>query len=119
MDRTGNKRAIGTCYEAKAAAYLETLGYRILQKNYRCRSGEIDLIAMHHGYLVFVEVKYRRDEKTGSGMDAVDARKQRRIIRAASWYLTEHHKDADTPCRFDVVSFADDTISVIQDAFWC
>ena len=55
-----NKRKTGTAYEKKAAAYLKEKGYHILKRNYRCPLGEIDLIAEENGYLVFIEVKYRR-----------------------------------------------------------
>lgn len=113
-----NKRAVGAAYEAKAAKYLEGLGYRILERNYRCRTGEIDLIAMNKGYLVFVEVKYRQDGHAGYGSEAVDWCKQQRIIKAARWYLMEKHL-GDRPCRFDVVSFLGEEIQVIENAFQC
>lgn len=113
-----NKRAVGAAYEAKAAKHLESLGYRILERNYRCRTGEIDLIAMHEGYLVFVEVKFRQDAHAGYGAEAVTWRKQQRIIRAAQWYLMEK-RGGERPCRFDVVSFLGEEIQVIQNAFQC
>lgn len=112
-----NKRMQGGIYEKRAAEYLESAGYQVLQANYRCKAGEIDLIARQGRYLVFVEVKYRRDGRCGDGMEAVDIRKQRRIIRAASWYLMEHHVDAQMPCRFDVISFRGEELTLIQDAF--
>lgn len=113
-----NKRIIGTLYETKAAEYLERAGYHILERNYRCRMGEIDLIALHQGYLVFVEVKFRKDAYAGYGAEAVDWRKQKRIIAAARWYLMEKHR-GEIPCRFDVLSFLGEEIQLIQDAFWC
>ncbi|MCD7885305.1 MAG: YraN family protein [Lachnospiraceae bacterium] len=113
-----NKRAVGTRYEDLAAAHLISLGYRILSRNYRCRAGEIDLIASEKGYLVFIEVKYRSDESNGSASEAVDAKKQKRIIRAARWYLMERHLPDDTPVRFDVVAFDKEETRVIKDAFW-
>lgn len=113
-----NKRKVGAVYEAKAAAYLKNMGYCILERNYRCCLGEIDLIARHDGYYVFVEVKYRQTAGSGYGEEAVDWRKQQRIIRSARWYLMEKQL-GDCPCRFDVVSFLGDEIRVIQDAFPC
>ncbi|MCD7841769.1 MAG: YraN family protein [Lachnospiraceae bacterium] len=113
-----NKRAVGTEYEALAAAFLEKRGYRIICRNYRCRMGEIDLIARHEGYLVFIEVKYRANGRDGSALEAVDSRKQQRIIRVARWYLMERHMPEDFPVRFDVVAFDGDQIRVIRDAFW-
>ncbi len=114
-----NKRAIGTEYEMIAAKHLEKLGYEILARNYRCRAGEIDLIARHGGYLVFVEVKYRADARSGYGAEAVDHRKQERIVRVARWYLMEKHIPESQPCRFDVVSFLGAETSVIENAFDC
>lgn len=114
-----NKREIGSIYEQKAQKYLEGQGYRVVERNYRCKVGEIDLISEHEGYLVFIEVKYRTDGRSGYGLDSVDMRKQRRIVRAASWYLNEKHIAADKACRFDVVSYLGDEITLIQDAFQC
>ena len=81
---------------------------RPLDANYRCRAGEIDLV-MHDGdTLVFVEVRYRRRKRFGSGAESVDRVKQHRIIRAASRYLQQHPRWADNVCRFDVVSLSGD-----------
>lgn len=113
-----NKRAVGAAYEAKAAKHLESLGYRILERNYRCRTGEIDLVAMHEGCLVFVEVKYRQDAHAGYGAEAVTWRKRQQIVKTARWYLMEKHV-SERPCRFDVVSFLGEDIQVIQNAFQC
>lgn len=117
-----NTRVKGSFYEEKAASHLERQGYRILVMNYRCRLGEIDLIAMHENHLVFVEVKYRRADGQGSPMEAVDYRKQQTIYKVAQFYMQSHHIQEDTPCRFDVVSVAGEpdgteTIEVIQNAF--
>lgn len=80
--------------------------------------GEIDLIGRHEGYLVFIEVKYRASERDGSALEAVDVRKQQRIIRVARWFLMERHIPESQPVRFDVVAFDRDEIRVVQDAFW-
>lgn len=116
--KTSN-RASGLAYEKRAAQYLEASGYRILSYNYRCHLGEIDLIARDGRYLVFVEVKYRADARKGYGAEAVDLRKQRRIINSARWYLMEHGCPEDEPCRFDVVAFLGGEAVLIRDAFSC
>ena len=72
-----NKRQLGTVYEQKAAAYLQQQGYEILECNFRCRLGEIDIIAREGGYLCFVEVKYRSGDGYGSPLEAVGVYKQR------------------------------------------
>ena len=112
-----NKRKTGTFYEKQAARYLESRGYEILWHSYRCRFGEIALVARDGAYLVFVEVKYRSGRAMGEGSCAVDVRKQRRICSTAAWYLMEYHLPETTPCRFDVVSVDGEEISLIQDAF--
>lgn len=112
-----NKRAIGTAYEKAAGAWLEAQGYEILQYNFRCRSGEIDIVAKDGGYLVFVEVKYRRSEAAGNPLEAVDFKKQRTISRTAFYYLLTHGYGELTPCRFDVVSVLGEEIRVIKNAF--
>lgn len=112
-----NKRQTGTAYEERAAAYLEEQGMQILQKNYRCRQGEIDLIAKDGTYLVFVEVKYRRDLRSGHPSEAVDFRKQKRILYAARYFYYEKKIPESMPCRFDVVSILGDKMEYIRNAF--
>ncbi len=112
-----NRRAKGSRYEEKAAAFLQEKGYQILERNYRDRAGEIDLIARDGMYLVFVEVKYRRNRETGYPEEAVDVRKQTRIRHTAEYYLYSRRYPADTPCRFDVVSILGEEIRLIADAF--
>ena len=60
-----NKREVGSCYEELAAVCLQKKGYRIIERNYRCRQGEVDLVCRHGRYLVFVEVKYRSTGRMG------------------------------------------------------
>ena len=78
-----NRRIRGQQKEELAAAWLERQGYEILEHNYRCRQGEIDLIARDGRYLVFIEVKYRNSAKCGDPLEAVDRRKQAKILYTA------------------------------------
>lgn len=112
-----NKRAVGSRYEAEAAAFLERMGYRILEQNYRDRRGEIDLVAREGRYLVFVEVKYRKDDRCGYPEEAVAVKKQQRIRHTAEYYLYTHHYGEETACRFDVVSIDGEKMRIIKDAF--
>ena len=96
-----NKRRVGDKYERLAAEHLQRAGYRIRERNFRCKFGEVDLIAEKDGYLVFVEVKYRSTARYGMPSEAVDARKQKRIRQAAQLYL-QRTGQADRPLRFDV-----------------
>lgn len=82
-----NNRKVGAEREKRTAALLERKGYRILEKNFRCRSGEIDIIASHKEYLVFVEVKYRRNAGKGFAGEAVNYRKMQSICRTADYYM--------------------------------
>ncbi len=112
-----NRRKLGGEMEKLAAETLRKAGYRILQSNYRCPAGEIDLIARHGKYLVFVEVKYRSTGESGLPEEAVDVRKQRVISRAALYYLAEHGMGEDTPCRFDVAAISLQGVQVYENAF--
>ncbi len=78
----------------------------------------MDLIARDGHFLVFIEVKYRKNSRAGDPSEAVNPKKQQRMIRAARVYLMKEHYSAETPVRFDVVSVLQNTIRVIKDAFW-
>lgn len=112
-----NKRKTGSRYEEQAAAFLKKQGMRIVEQNYRCRSGEIDLIARDGRYLVFVEVKYRANESAGTALEAIDYRKAAQVRRVAALYLMEKHYPEETPCRFDAVGIDGDKVTHIKDAF--
>lgn len=112
-----NHREVGNQFEDVAAAYLEDVGYVILERNYRDRLGEIDIVAKDGRYLVFVEVKYRMNLEKGDPAEAVHVQKQRKIRNAARGYLYRHHLGEDVPCRFDVVAILGQEIRLIKDAF--
>ncbi len=112
-----NNRAKGTYYEGVASEYLCSQGFRILERNYRCRMGEIDLVCKDGSCLVFVEVKYRTTQHQGGAFMAVDKKKQHRISRVAAYYLLEHGLGEWTPCRFDVVAIDGDEIALVRNAF--
>ncbi len=105
--------------EALVAEYLRAQGYELLASQFRCRFGEIDLIARKGKTLCFVEVKLRSDLRFGLPRDFVTAAKQRRLRTAAAYYLTRH--DPDAAARFDVAEVYDDEtpprIEYLEDAF--
>ena len=111
-----NKRKTGSRYEEQAAAFLEKQGLLVIEKNFRCKSGEIDLIARDGRYLVFVEVKYRRPLRCGTPAEAVDARKRRKIVQAAALYAQEEGL-ADGRLRFDIIEILPGEIRHIEGAF--
>ena len=112
-----NKKQIGDKYEKLVADYLAKNGYVIKARNFRCRLGEIDIIAGKDSYLVFLEVKYRGTAGFGSPKEAVDYRKQKRISNAASFYLYKYHYPPDTPVRFDVAAVSAQSIEIVENAF--
>lgn len=101
-----------------AAEYLQAHGYRILNKNFRCRTGELDLVAEKDRCFVFVEVKFRSGTKFGDPFEAVGLKKQRQICRTALYYLKKHGYSLDCACRFDVIAvYGDQTIRHMENAF--
>lgn len=112
-----NNREVGTEFEHMAADYLKKNHYEILQSNFRCKIGEIDLIAKSEGYLCFVEVKYRSSTQKGFPSEAITPTKIRRITRTAEYYMLIHNLPQDTPCRFDVVVILDSELTLIKNAF--
>ena len=116
-----NRLSLGKKGEAQARKHLKKQGYRILEQNYRCRFGEIDLIAEHDGCLVFVEVKTRSGLAFGQPSEAVTRHKQQQISKVALEYMAKSGL-RDQPARFDVVAVLthDDsspTIEIIPAAF--
>ena len=113
-----NKRETGSKYEEKAAGYLKSCGYTILERNYRIRTGEIDLIARNRENLVFCEVKYRTVGHVNAALEAVDQRKQMKIINTARYYLMKHPSLEKLTVRFDVIGINRyGHIEHIQNAF--
>lgn len=112
-----NKRQTGTSYEIKAEEYLMHRGYKILERNFRNRSGEIDIIAKDGEYFCFIEVKYRTTNDYGSPLEAVDYRKQSQIRKVAMYYLMKNKLSEWTPCRFDVIGFEGEKMTHIENAF--
>jgi putative endonuclease len=106
--------------EAMAVRHLKKRGYKILARNYRNRSGEIDIIAREGETLVFVEVKARTSERYGSAKGAVTARKQRQVSKVALGYLKTTGQ-SNAKARFDVVAVTHregrPAIQVIRNAF--
>ena len=93
---------LGRRGEALAAALLQAQGLTIVERNFRCRAGEIDLVALDGPTLVFVEVRSRRSDRLGTPFESVDPRKQARVTRVARHFLAARGF-ADREVRFDVV----------------
>lgn len=98
------RQELGRRGEKEAERALKRDGYKIVERNYRCRYGEIDLIATDKDALVFIEVKTRSNKAYGAPAEAVDHRKQGRIVRASMEYLSQVWKGSEPHSRYDVVS---------------
>jgi len=114
------KQILGKEGERIAERYLKKKGYRLVERNYRCPVGELDLIALDRRVIVFVEVKTRTDDRFGGPLESVHWRKQQKMIKAAQFFLSQqrlHQREA----RFDVIgiSFVDrePVVEHIQNAF--
>ncbi|PDO11222.1 MAG: YraN family protein [Candidatus Reconcilbacillus cellulovorans] len=99
-----NRRKVGREAERAAGEFLEKLGYRLLERNWRCPEGEIDIVAMDGDILVFVEVRSRTSDRFGTPAESVDERKRRRIRAAARRYLYDTRCFGAYRIRFDVVA---------------
>lgn len=107
----------GALMERRAARWLQRRGLRPLRRNYRCRFGEIDLLALDGATLVFVEIRYRKSDRFGDAAASVDRRKRCRLIAAARHYLMSNPQHAERDCRFDVVALSARTPRWIRGAF--
>ena len=117
MIKEQNKRKLGAKVEQLVCEYLSSHGFMILQMNYHCKQGEVDIIAKDDEYIVFIEVKYRNSIKYGTPQEAVGIAKQRRISKAAQYYLYSHRLDESTPVRFDVAAVLENKITYYKNAF--
>lgn len=120
---TGNHRKeAGSAGEEAALAHLRDKGLKLIQRNYRCRGGEIDLVMLDGATLALIEVRLRNDPRFGGAAASVDARKQRRLTIAARHLLLTRPDLARYRARFDVVAFEPDAngtlkLEWIRDAF--
>ncbi len=111
------KESIGAAAEKEAQHYLEDHGLTFIERNYRCKQGEIDLIMQDNDTLVFVEVRFRRSKQFGSAVETVTSAKQRKIMLATQHYMLEHQLGENFPMRFDVIGLDNETKRWIKNAF--
>ncbi len=100
-----NLRSKGQHFELQAADYLRRQGLQLVEKNFLARGGEIDLVMRDGSCIVFVEVKYRKNQNHGHAAESVTRQKQHRLIKAANWWMLKQRLNAEaTDFRFDVVA---------------
>jgi putative endonuclease len=115
--RAASKRSIGAAFEARALEYLKRQQMRLVARNVSCRGGEIDLVMRDgDGTLVFVEVRARGHARFGGAAASIGWHKQRRIVRAAQYFLARSG-GAASACRFDVIAFDGVQLVWLRDAF--
>jgi putative endonuclease len=106
----------GASAEAIAARLLTAAGYRIVERNFRCKVGELDIVARDGDVLVFVEVRSRSDDEHGNAVEMIRRTKQRRVARVAAYYLATA-KPVFEQCRFDIVAVTAGEPILLKDAF--
>lgn len=106
----------GASAETDASELLVAAGYAIVERNFRCKVGELDIIARDGEVLAFVEVRSRSDDAHGSAAEMVGRTKQRRVARVAAYYLATKSPEYEQ-CRFDVVAITAGEAILIKDAF--
>jgi putative endonuclease len=110
----------GASAEADAARLLVASGYQIVERNFRCKAGELDLVARDGDVLVFVEVRSRSDGEHGTAAEMIRRTKQRRVVRVARYYLAANAGAIEPPfaqCRFDIVAITAGESILLKDAF--
>lgn len=112
-----NTKKVGDTGECIAIKFLTNAGMKVIERNFHSRNGEIDIIGYHDNYLVFIEVKYRRNDNKGNSAEAVDFRKQKKICKLADYYRYIHKIEVETPIRYDVVAIDGEKVKWIKDAF--
>ncbi len=112
-----NNRSLGSAQEERAVRFLREQGYDIMATNFRCKAGEVDIIASEGGVLCFIEVKYRATLRAGQPEVAVNFSKQKRISRVADFYFVRYNVSASVQVRFDVVGILGEEIRLHKNAF--
>lgn len=112
-----NKREEGTKYETMASEYMEKNGYRVVDRNFRCRIGEIDIVARKGNVLVFTEVKFRSTTSKGAPEYAVNYYKRKKIMKVCDYYRMIKHIPYSQQIRFDVCAITGNTLKYYENAF--
>jgi len=115
-------RILGDYWENVAEKFLKKNHLKMVKRNFNCKMGEIDLIMQDNGILMFVEVKYRKNDDWVSALESVTKSKQAKVIKAAQLFLLQNKKYKDLICRFDVVAIQGEKhnaqINWIKNAFY-
>jgi putative endonuclease len=120
LRRTTNNdnSARGAAVEAAAERWLSAQGLVLVARNFRCKLGEIDLIMRDSAQLVFIEVRFRQNQRYGSAVESVTHHKQQRVVRAAQYYMDAHPQWRNRACRFDVLGASRTSAEDILEWQW-
>ncbi|MBQ3437251.1 MAG: YraN family protein [Fusobacterium sp.] len=112
-----NKREIGNIYEDRSCEILKEQNYKILERNYQNKFGEIDIIAKKEQEIIFIEVKYRKTKNYGYGYEAINKRKLQKIFKLAQFYI-QNEELHNYRVRFDCMSYLSDDLEWIKNIAW-
>jgi len=112
-----SKTQIGRDKEQSALKYLQKQGLELIEQNYYCPFGEIDLIMLERDEIVFIEVRTRSYTYYGNAIESIDHIKQQKLLQSATYYLQTKNLIDRINCRFDVIGFSSHNIDWIKDAF--
>ena len=119
--KTNSSRTIGKQAEDIAADYLVNRGIKLIERNFYCRSGEIDLIAYDDKHVIFIEVRYRKNEKYMAVVETIDKQKCKKLVKTSEYYLNQNKNYRSYLCRYDVITitgmFNKPSIKWIKNAF--
>jgi len=107
----------GVDAETRALRHLEARGLKLIERNWRCKGGELDLVMRDGDTLAVIEVRSRARSDYGSALESVDARKQGRVVHATQLFLAAHHEHAQREVRFDVVTLEGTELQWLKAAF--
>jgi putative endonuclease len=116
MTTKTRKQQTGAASEQRAYEYLLTQGLTLIERNYRSRFGEIDLIMKHKNAIVFIEVRTRNNTAFGTAIESINRQKQRKICQTA-WHFLQKHRLGAADCRFDVIAIQQNILSWVPNAF--
>lgn len=116
--KTSHSKDQGKAAEDEAVAFLQTQGLHLIERNYRCAFGEIDLIMKEADELVFIEVRWRKNSLYGDAIESIDYEKQKKIMNTATYFLQKQGLLDKKKCRFDVIGFSNTQLDWIKDAFF-
>lgn len=111
-------KVCGEFYEAKALDFLTSQGLRLVDRNFNCKVGELDLIMLENDALIFVEVRYRTASSYGSATESITESKKKKIKGAAKFFLLQNPEFQHHSCRIDVIAIDNGKISWIKNAFY-